>query len=353
VNRVDVVIPCYQYGRYLAPCLASVLSQTGIDLRVLIIDDASTDETHEVASAAVAADARVEYRRHMTNRGHIATYNEGLLDWARGEYVTLVSADDLLAPGALARAAHALEEHPDVGLVYGRAVDFEDGRPLPESPSARASTSGPGRAAVRDGHEWIARRCRSACNVITSPEVVVRREVQQAVGGYVDHLPHTGDLEMWLRIASVTDIAHLGGVHHAYHRVHSRSMLRMQFVHHLDDLQHRRAAFAQFFRTSGTRLAHADDLHQQARRALAREALWRACRAYDRNELDQTPVTALVEFALESDPRAFELREYSGLRRRQRLGARFCSTTQVFVAPAIVRRVQRERSQRRWRRVGE
>ena len=47
----------------------------------------------------------LEGRRHEVNQGHIATYNEGLLEWAKADYTVLLSADDLLAPGALARAA--------------------------------------------------------------------------------------------------------------------------------------------------------------------------------------------------------------------------------------------------------
>ena len=53
----------------------------------------------EVGDALARADGRVEFRRHDRNRGHIATYNEGLA-WARGDYTVLLSADDLLAGGA-------------------------------------------------------------------------------------------------------------------------------------------------------------------------------------------------------------------------------------------------------------
>ena len=77
MSRVDVIVPCYNYGRFLRECVESVLGQP-VDVRVLIIDDASTDDTPEVAAALAAEDARVEFRRHAVNRGHIATYNEGL-----------------------------------------------------------------------------------------------------------------------------------------------------------------------------------------------------------------------------------------------------------------------------------
>jgi len=104
VSRVDVIIPCYKYARYLAACVESVLTQDGVDVRALVIDDASPDETPSVAARLTAQDPRVEYRRHTANRGHIATYNEGLLEWADGDYCVLMSADDRLTPGALRRA---------------------------------------------------------------------------------------------------------------------------------------------------------------------------------------------------------------------------------------------------------
>ena len=83
---VSVVVPCYRYGRYLEQCVGSVLTQEGVEVRVLIIDDSSPDDSYAVAQHLAAKDSRVTARRHETNRGHIATYNEGLLGWADGEY---------------------------------------------------------------------------------------------------------------------------------------------------------------------------------------------------------------------------------------------------------------------------
>src|SRR6185295_4629726 len=89
MSSVSVIIPCYNYGRFLRQCLESVLTQEGPEVAVLIIDDASSDESAEVGGALARADGRVEFRRHDKNRGHIATYNEGLA-WARGDYTVLL-----------------------------------------------------------------------------------------------------------------------------------------------------------------------------------------------------------------------------------------------------------------------
>ena len=74
MSSVSVVIPCYNYGRFLRDAVHSVLTgQDGVDVRVLIIDDASTDNSVEVAKALAEEDFRIEIAVHGVNRGNIAT----------------------------------------------------------------------------------------------------------------------------------------------------------------------------------------------------------------------------------------------------------------------------------------
>ena len=108
MSSVDVIVPCYRYGHFLRGCVESALAQTGADVRVLIIDDASPDNTAEVATELAKEDSRVSFFRHAVNKGHIATYNEGI-EWVSGDYMLLLSADDYLLPGALARAAELMD----------------------------------------------------------------------------------------------------------------------------------------------------------------------------------------------------------------------------------------------------
>lgn len=99
MSSVDVVIPCYNYARYLPQCVESVLNQQGVEVRALIIDDCSQDDSEIVGRRLAEQDSRVEYRRHSINQGHIATYNDGLLNWAEAEYSLLLSSDDVLTLG--------------------------------------------------------------------------------------------------------------------------------------------------------------------------------------------------------------------------------------------------------------
>ena len=113
MSGIDVVVPSYNYAQFLTRCVSSILDQQDINVRVLIIDDASSDDTPQVGQRLAALDPHVEFRRHEVNCGPIATYNEGLLGWASAKY-SLLSADDMLAPAALARATRLMDRHGDV-----------------------------------------------------------------------------------------------------------------------------------------------------------------------------------------------------------------------------------------------
>lgn len=343
-STVSVIVPSFNYASVLPGCVGSVLSQEGVDVRVLVIDDCSADASPELGERLSREDERVEFRRHAQNQGLVPTANEGL-DWADSDAVLLLSADDLLVPGALARATKVLEDHPGVGLVYGRAPYAREGRSLP-------AVSGNWRATdVWAGRNWIRRRCRSGHNCISSPEAVVRTSVQKAVGGYDPACFHTSDLNMWLRIAAVSDVAFVRGVPQALYRVHAGSMLRSQDGP-MVDLRERRAAFDSFFAGAGGELEDAEAMRALAGRALARQALWQASRAIDRDLAEgpgALPVDEFVSFALGVCPDARRLKEWHGLRLRQRLGAGRSMWFFPFIATGAAHRVKGHASRLRWR----
>ena len=236
MSSVSVVIPCYNYGHYLKDCVGSALKdQPGVDVQVLVIDDASGDESAQVAKQLAADDPRVEVVVHPVNRGHLATYNEGLLDWATGDYAVLISADDQLTPGALTRACALLDAHPEVGFAYGHPLHFQHPGPLPP---ARTKVRG---WSVWPGHWWLERRFREANGCITSPEVVMRTSLLKRLGGFDARLPQTGDIELWMRLAAYADVGYVRGADQAYYRVHKRNMSKSRTL--LMNLAQRRLAY--------------------------------------------------------------------------------------------------------------
>ncbi|MGK4579968.1 glycosyltransferase family 2 protein [Kitasatospora sp. HPMI-4] len=331
MSTVSVVIPCYRYGHYLADCVSSALDgQPGVDVRVLIIDDASPDDSAEVARKLAAADPRIEVRVHETNKGHIATYNEGLLEWADGDYTVLLSADDRLTPGALTRAAALLDANPQVGFVYGHPIHFQHGSPLPPARTRLRGTT------VFPGGWWLERRFKEAHGCITSPEVMVRTALQREVGGYDPELPHAGDVEMWMRLASRADVGYVRGVDQAYYRRHGENMSATEFGGQMDDLRQNKAAYDSVLAKCGDRIPEARRLADTVNRKLARLALRRAVRAYDRGRTAVVPEAELVAFAAECWPAYRSLPEYQGLRLRRRIGARTMPYLQPLVLTAVV-----------------
>jgi glycosyltransferase involved in cell wall biosynthesis len=274
--RVSVAIPCHNYGQFLAESVNSVTSQAGVDVDVMIIDDCSDDDSVAVAQALARADPRVRLVVHDRNAGHIATYNEGLAA-AVGEYFVLLSADDYLAPGSFARATALLDTHPSVGFAYGNAVRF---RSAPER-KAIEEVSG---WTIWNGLDWIANRCRTGTNRVSSPTVVMRTSVQQAIGDYRAELPHSGDMEMWLRAAAVADVGIVEGADQAFYRRHDDSLRSVLCVGPTDDLRARHDAFASVLGPSST-VPGAEALYRQACRGLARSALMSALGSNGRPEV--------------------------------------------------------------------
>jgi glycosyltransferase involved in cell wall biosynthesis len=218
MSRIDVVVPCYNYGCFLRECVESVLEQSHKDLRVLIIDDASSDDTPAVSAELAARDARIDVSRHPLNRGHIATYNEGI-QRAQGDYLLLLSADDFLLPGALERAIAVLDARPEVGLVYGACMlhrpDDQTPRPIQYVTHAGVGLIDP--ATFID--------VLAFGNCVNTATAVVRTSLQQQLGGYRTQLPHAGDLEMWLRFALRGRVVCID-TPQAVYRQHGRNMSR-------------------------------------------------------------------------------------------------------------------------------
>ncbi|MET3522361.1 glycosyltransferase family 2 protein [Mesorhizobium abyssinicae] len=198
---VDVVIPNYQYGRFLPGCINSVLSQDVENLRVLVIDNASTDDSLEVARALAATDRRIQIVAHPVNVGVTASMNEGI-DQAAADYFTILCSDDILAPGSLSRAISIMEKHPTVTVAQGAAqiLDFE--LALPTGPT----TTDPPAWTIISGSEYIENICRRPLHRPVG-FILVRTAAQKQAGYYTRELPFTNDLEMLMRLVSIGDVA--------------------------------------------------------------------------------------------------------------------------------------------------
>lgn len=283
---VSVVVPCYRYGNYVGEAVRSAIEQAGVDVEVIVVDDASPDDSPARIAELTAKWSNVRAIYHEVNKRHIATYNDGLAE-VQGDYVVLLSADDMLAPDSFARSVSIMQRYPNIGFVYGFAPDF-DQVPVPTRELFPHCT-------LWSGEQWIRSTARSGENPVSTPTAILRRDIFDRIGGYDEALPHSGDLLMWLQAASMADVGYVSGADLAYYRVHGANMHTTRFGTLGIDLAERARAFETFDTfADGSRVDRARVL-RQARLALAREASAALDLASPADELDRESLHAFVE----------------------------------------------------------
>jgi glycosyltransferase involved in cell wall biosynthesis len=339
---VTVVVPCYNYARYLPQAVESALSQAGVVVDVVVVDDCSTDESLAVARSLAARDARVKVIAHGCNSGPVQTFNDGL-EQARGEFLVRLDADDLLTPGSLERSVAVMRAHPSVGLVYGHPLHFS-GTGLPV---ARGTAT---RWTIWQGRRWLADRCRSGFNVITSPEAFMRRSVVDKVGGQ-QPLAHTHDMEMWLRMSAFSDVAYIHGADQAWHRDHAAS-LSARKVDGYRDLVERQSAFEVLFSGTAGTIPEAPQLRSLAMTAIAAAAVEAATRQYDHPRPNAELVGRYRGIARSAVPRVEAVPGWRGLEKRMAMNPDATSRHPVFFMERALRGIRGAVRHRRWHSTG-
>ncbi|KJL43816.1 MULTISPECIES: glycosyltransferase family 2 protein [Microbacterium] len=329
----SVVIPCYNYGRFLPDAVRSALSQDGVEVEVIVVDDQSTDDSREVAAGLAEGDARVRLLVNPVNSGHVRSFNAGW-EASTGEFVVKLDADDLLTPGSLSRAIALFEANPSVGLVYGHPRHFTTSTP----PDGRVATV---RWSVWAGRDWLAERCRLGVSAITNPEMVIRASFLRESGAMNPAVDYAPDMEISLRAAAVSDIGYVGGADQALHREHGESMSETDGAGTLVDLKARRLAFEHALEA----LPEPDRSRMLALagRGLAEDALRFASSARDRGR-SRSETEDLLRFAREASAEVFDSPEYRRLLRRADGGG----TRAAAALRRARRRWRQERYHVRW-----
>jgi glycosyltransferase involved in cell wall biosynthesis len=205
----SVVLPTYNYGRYVGQAIESVLAQDvpgGVE--VIVVDDGSTDDTADVVKRY--ADRGVQYV-WQENRREGAARNNGA-SRATGDYFAFLDPDDYYLPGKLAADLARFQAPDQPAMVYSRGLNVDpSGHPL-----------GMRRLATHDGDIFWALARESFTPLST---VAVRASAFRECGGFVEDptLSGTMDWELWMRLAARWPV---GFVDHAATciRVHPSNM---------------------------------------------------------------------------------------------------------------------------------
>jgi glycosyltransferase involved in cell wall biosynthesis len=151
--QVTVIIPSYNYGRFVGQTIESVQAQTYQNWECIVVDDGSTDNTRAVVESYASRDTRIRYVYQRNQRAGTAR-NNGIRN-SRGRYLQFLDADDLIEPQKLERQVEYLERHPEVDIAYGGVRYFrsEEAQPnlsqsLGEEVTWMPRISGAGREAL-------------------------------------------------------------------------------------------------------------------------------------------------------------------------------------------------------------
>jgi glycosyltransferase involved in cell wall biosynthesis len=208
---VSVVIPVFNGARHLAEALASIAGQTRRPDEVLVVDDASTDRSPQIAAAWGATLIRLS-----SNGGPARARNVAIRE-AAGDLIAFLDADDRWAPTHLDRVAGLLDRFPGTIVAFGGVQRFGErtGRNEPLLPAATPMRVDP---------------------LLLGPNIpqgaaVVRHSALAAVGGYAEDMRYAEDYDLWLRLARLGPFVstHEPTLHYRFHAGQSSRALTGMF----------------------------------------------------------------------------------------------------------------------------
>lgn len=185
--KVSIIITCYNYDRFVADAVSSALSQTYHNVEVIVVNDGSTDDSHDVISQF--AD-RITYIC-QTNAGVAAARNSGL-EISSGQYCCCLDADDWISPNYILDAVKLIA---DDATIVSPIAHFTD-----EKLNITESAVWPCDQTIKKNKNT--RRSLLLSNCVTTPSVFPRSKWQQ-VGGYNPLNPRAEDWELWIDLVTI------------------------------------------------------------------------------------------------------------------------------------------------------
>ena len=184
---VSIVIPTYNRAQILPLALQSVLSQTYQDIEVIIVDDASTDNTGEVVQSI--KDERIRYIRHPENKGGSAARNTGIRA-SRGEFIAFQDSDDEWLQDKLQKQMEAIQKgEPETDIVYTGFYKEQENKRIYI----------PAHNIKKKEGDILGQLLRE--NFVATPTVLARKRDLEKVGMFDETLPRYQDWELAIRLA--------------------------------------------------------------------------------------------------------------------------------------------------------
>lgn len=194
---ISVMMPVFNAGSYLDESIRSILNQSYEKFELIIVDDASTDNSLEIIRKYADLDARIKWSSNPINLG-IAANRNACVKNATGKYLAWQDADDISLPNRLEHQIHFMELNLDVGIIGGSLEIF-----------SRSNIRGVRSYPLNDS---AIRRKIFRYSPIAQPSVMLRREAIEAAGEYSLIYPPAEDLDMTFRIGQHYKLANLSEI---------------------------------------------------------------------------------------------------------------------------------------------
>jgi len=194
---ISVAMSVYNGERFLESAILSVTGQSFSDFEFLIVDDGSRDSSPQIIERHAARDSRIRPILRE-NRGLISSLNE-MIALARAPVFARMDADDISRADRFEKQHAFLRDNPDYGVIGSWSDDMDEHGRLIRSPGVDHPVT----------HEQMLVAIEMGEQLICHPAAMMRRDVVQSVGGYHAAFRHCEDLDLWLRLASVTRLGNI------------------------------------------------------------------------------------------------------------------------------------------------
>jgi glycosyltransferase involved in cell wall biosynthesis len=213
---ITVAIPTYNRSQYLKKAIKSVISQTFEDFELIVIDNASSDNTSEMVHSF--SDPRIKYFRNKYNIGMIKNWNRAI-KLARGQYLLILGDDDKLKPNFLEKSVAIHKRYPFLGFTFCHCNKVDEKGNVICLWGYKFFKGG-----YIKGPQYLKFTIENGCCMTNSSTALVRKKVYDKVGVYKEvYGQNTFDFNMWLRIANAYDVFFINEVLVDY-RVHSNQV---------------------------------------------------------------------------------------------------------------------------------
>jgi glycosyltransferase involved in cell wall biosynthesis len=216
--KLSVTVLNYNYGRFLPVCIEPILAQSFTDFELIVIDDRSKDDSLQVLER-YKGDPRVRIVAHQANRGYVGSLIEGTEVYSRGEYVTVISADDIVRdPDAFKRQIALMDANPSAAFCFSAFDKFwsDDGSLIERQRSFATERIVP-------GLEFVDRYLTEMSVQVLHSGVIIRRSAYEAAGKYRRDVRYAVDFSMWPILGLNGDVAYCAEPLYGY-RVHRGQM---------------------------------------------------------------------------------------------------------------------------------